>query len=313
MKQLKGRKIRRADKQVEIRVLLASRRTCCICHQSGKPVQLHHIDGDPSRTTRENLAVLCLDHHHEATAGLERGRVGLARKMTPDEVRAAKLEWEGIVARELSVPKKLIAWQRRRQLETLLQYDLIKWRAEIRATSSPSEIRKIFKILQEYNIEEFITGVKLRRAILGALTDLALGEAGEMLRSRPILSVLKVFTWHLVGPSEVSLLAEDRHVLLESFKILEIIGGYAADLQDNPSLLRETCVAILEHSETCFAYQFQIGIRRAHAILRSIRKRCVGYEGPRRASKARKALAVKARLALVDRSIRQLGELFTGR
>jgi len=47
-------------------ILIANRHACCICAESGG--QIHHINGDPSDNTPENLAVLCLPHHDKATS-----------------------------------------------------------------------------------------------------------------------------------------------------------------------------------------------------------------------------------------------------
>ena len=44
-------------------VMFCSDRTCCVCHERGKTVQIHHIDEDPSNNSQENLAVLCLECH----------------------------------------------------------------------------------------------------------------------------------------------------------------------------------------------------------------------------------------------------------
>ncbi len=45
--------------------LFVADRTCCVCGDPDKPVQIHHIDEDPSNNNLENLAVLCLDHQEE--------------------------------------------------------------------------------------------------------------------------------------------------------------------------------------------------------------------------------------------------------
>jgi hypothetical protein len=39
--------------------------TCCRCRTPGRPIQIHHIDGDPANNAEENLAVLCLDCHDD--------------------------------------------------------------------------------------------------------------------------------------------------------------------------------------------------------------------------------------------------------
>ena len=64
------------DKQIEIRVKVKNKRTCCICHDANKEIQIHHIDGNRNNTAEENLAILCLVHHSQATVGLQKGRAG---------------------------------------------------------------------------------------------------------------------------------------------------------------------------------------------------------------------------------------------
>ncbi len=44
-------------------VLYLANRTCCVCNEPGRVVQIHHIDGDPANNTIANLAVLCLECH----------------------------------------------------------------------------------------------------------------------------------------------------------------------------------------------------------------------------------------------------------
>jgi hypothetical protein len=53
---------------VETQVLLASRRRCCICYGLRRDLnikqgQLAHINRDPSDSTADNLAFMCLEHH----------------------------------------------------------------------------------------------------------------------------------------------------------------------------------------------------------------------------------------------------------
>lgn len=51
-----------------------------MCERSD--VQIHHLDGDPSNNEIENLALLCLTHHHEASV-----QSGIARKLSPETIR----------------------------------------------------------------------------------------------------------------------------------------------------------------------------------------------------------------------------------
>src|SRR5262249_35582306 len=66
--------------KIAAEVEFCSDRKCCVC---GRPdVQMHHVDGDPSNNAFENLALLCLTHHHEATI-----HSGIARKLSPETIR----------------------------------------------------------------------------------------------------------------------------------------------------------------------------------------------------------------------------------
>jgi len=76
--------------------LIASRFTCCVCHDPQKSVVIHHIeDWAQSRDhTASNLAVLCLDHHDKAHK-----QGGHTRNLTHDLVHQAKHDWEAKVAK----------------------------------------------------------------------------------------------------------------------------------------------------------------------------------------------------------------------
>jgi len=68
--------------------LFASDRTCCVCRERGKRVQVHHIDDDPSNNAVENFAVLCFDCHDQTQL-----RGGFARHLTAAVVTKYRDEW----------------------------------------------------------------------------------------------------------------------------------------------------------------------------------------------------------------------------
>lgn len=74
-------------------VLFLSDRTCCVCTTSGSPVQLHHLDGDPSHHDAGNIAVLCLGCHR-----LTQIRGGFDRKLDAQQIRLYREEWHAVVA-----------------------------------------------------------------------------------------------------------------------------------------------------------------------------------------------------------------------
>lgn len=73
---------------ISTELLYISDKTCCKCHRPNIPVQIHHIDENPSNNNIENLAVLCLDCHDETQIKGGFGR-GLSKKL----VKKYRDEW----------------------------------------------------------------------------------------------------------------------------------------------------------------------------------------------------------------------------
>lgn len=69
-------------------VMFTSDRTCCVCNERGRSVQIHHIDEDPSNNTFENLAVLCFQCHDETQIS-----GGFGRKLNANLVIKYRDQW----------------------------------------------------------------------------------------------------------------------------------------------------------------------------------------------------------------------------
>jgi hypothetical protein len=74
-------------------ILFQSDRTCCVCRTRRKPIQLHHVDGNPANSEAANLAVLCLECHDDT---LQRG--GFGRKLDAAQVVHYRDDWHQRVA-----------------------------------------------------------------------------------------------------------------------------------------------------------------------------------------------------------------------
>jgi hypothetical protein len=75
--------------------LFSSDRTCCVCRERGKRVQIHHIDEDPGNNVANNLAVLCFECHDQTQI-----RGGFGKHLTESLVRKYRDEWlERVVQR----------------------------------------------------------------------------------------------------------------------------------------------------------------------------------------------------------------------
>ena len=70
--------------------------SCCVCKRTGVGLNLHHIDGNSSNTTEENLAVLCVnehDAHHRPDKYPSLNHIDLSA----ERLSKYKKEWEQFV------------------------------------------------------------------------------------------------------------------------------------------------------------------------------------------------------------------------
>jgi hypothetical protein len=77
---------------IAAQVQFLSDRTCCVCRKPGKPIQIHHIDENPSNNALDNLAVMCLACHD-----LTQIRGGFGRKLDAAQVKLYRDDWYRIV------------------------------------------------------------------------------------------------------------------------------------------------------------------------------------------------------------------------
>lgn len=70
------------------RVLFESDRTCCICRDRSRFIQIHHLDGNPNNNVDGNLAVLCFDCHRDTQI-----RGGFDRKIDAAQITLYKKDW----------------------------------------------------------------------------------------------------------------------------------------------------------------------------------------------------------------------------
>ena len=77
---------------LESEVLYLSAKTCAVCRTPGAPVQIHHIDNDPSNNSTNNLIVLCQNCHDEAHT-----KRALSKNLSPKLLVEFKKNWEAEV------------------------------------------------------------------------------------------------------------------------------------------------------------------------------------------------------------------------
>lgn len=81
----------RVPQNIADELLANNNHCCCLCREPGKPVEIHHINGDPSNHDPDNLAVLCRNCH-----GIIEQKGPLGRSVGQGEVIRYKQEWEAM-------------------------------------------------------------------------------------------------------------------------------------------------------------------------------------------------------------------------
>lgn len=93
-----------------VRVLIANRFVCCICHNVHKGIVVHHIDEwtNSHDHSVENLAVLCLDHHDKAHSKSSISR-NLDRRIVKRQRNRGRPRWQGWIQRLFSMRLDVIS------------------------------------------------------------------------------------------------------------------------------------------------------------------------------------------------------------
>ena len=178
-------------------LLYEADRTCCICHSPHKAVQLHHIDGNPGNKDPRNLAVLCLDHHDEASKG-----PGHGRGLTPRQIRKYMDNW----LRTVKVRRATEAGARTHPtvkiaheliMDALSAHEIRKVRSRLIAASWDKRLQ-LLVLLDPYT--DFRYGYDARIEFLYTLSDLAdqtrtgmTHEVADMINQLAV-SILPIFS-----------------------------------------------------------------------------------------------------------------------
>lgn len=300
-------------KKVKVKLLVKNKRTCCICRDfsAGRDINIHHIDGNPSNNNPQNLAVLCLTHASQADAGLKKGQVGSGKKLSPEEVTLFKQKWESKVQAEVQIEKHPIVKHKKEQMEILYKFEINKIKNEILSLpKNQKEQRTIkFEFLQQLVLEEFTSGLNLRKMIMDALGDMSARSVGDSYIAVPIIRTIQGLFLHLIGPEEVKIDKADRNLLIKALDNLEILGDFGAWLAHDRKTLRETCQTIFELSEIAYLYDFELFIKSARKVLKEIMESCSKYGEHYDIDKKQIYEERKKREKIVDRILKKINSI----
>ncbi|MFB0533400.1 MAG: HNH endonuclease signature motif containing protein [Anaerolineae bacterium] len=220
---------KKIPRNIEAEILFLNDKTCCICRDSTKGVQIHHIDGNPNNNDLSNLAVVCTEHHDEIHKS---GRI--TKGISPTLLRKYKRSWE------------LAVRNRRAQ-----QHGPLRSPLGIESTLFEFEIRRIvYEIVSLQDSD--IAGINQRLDFLHTLYLLE-GYTEQILRDLDHIHVMlsseqnkacliskKVpeFFYHLVGPEKVEVKEKDIDNLEIAIQIVGTIGSFAAEFNKSVKIIK---------------------------------------------------------------------------
>lgn len=236
-------------------VLFRSDHTCCICRRRERDVQVHHIDGNNSNNSPENLAVVCLVCHSRVTAGR-----GLGRTFTPGAVRRYKRSWEQQVFESRRVHRPVVRYRK----ELLSQIDLIFCQI-LASRGDLSRAKELLGVLYELHLWRGNNLVD--RQIIDGLHHLSVMSGLSSPRLAGLVAE-KVWEmcWHFVGPDRVQMDKRDLGTVLESVDALGTLANFNCGFGHG----HKATVAIAESLENFFEVGMWYSKRRiANAVIRS--------------------------------------------
>jgi hypothetical protein len=263
-------------KRIELKVKLKNKRTCCVCHEYGKEILIHHIDGNPSNNHESNLAVLCLIHASEADASLRTGKLGAGKKLPSEEVRLHKKTWERKVKAETKLEKRNISIKDRKQLEILYKFEIFKRKNEILTFSSnqKSLILSNFAFIEQIQLDGILSDIKITQAILETYGDIALQSGGNENILVPLLDGIKNLFLYLTGTKHLKLSSHNRKYMLMSLSVIETVGMYATQVSDDfkSKVLIKLCRTIRDLADIGVLYNFNKFLEKVFRVLILMKK-----------------------------------------
>ncbi|MBA7668996.1 hypothetical protein ES703_77119 [subsurface metagenome] len=242
------------------KIMFSNNHTCCICRIKGKHVQIHHIDGDSSNNTMENLAILCLECHSKVTSN-----EGFGRSYTAGEVKQYKRTWEFMVR------KTLIGEERETSSKEGISF-FDQTASEILAMNDGDpRISEKLEMLANLNIIVGCTD-----EILGTFFHLAVISSMSQKQTAAMLArhIYELFP-HLVGPDMVPLDADDEHRLEQGVKLLGTIGWFNGEFSKDIEVVRAACDNLYNMCEIAVLYDSEeIGVLIA-SELQKIKDACL--------------------------------------
>ncbi|MFC2113308.1 HNH endonuclease signature motif containing protein [Bacteroidota bacterium] len=207
--------------KIETELLFINDRTCCICREDSKGIQIHHIDSNPSNNSIKNLAVVCTHHHDQIHK-----TGGVTKRISPRLLKKYKHEWELTVFKKRT--KDFTPLKSESKIEEMLfEFEIRKIAFEILSIED-NDKKEIIKRLEFYHSLYLLEGYddKILEAINQIIVLSALSDENK---SSLIAERIHEFFFHLPGPGYVKITNDDIKNIKTGIEILGTLGGFSAE------------------------------------------------------------------------------------
>lgn len=219
-------------------VLFRNEAACCICGKSN--VQIHHIDGNHSNNEMKNLAVLCSEHHDQASS-----RSSMTRRLDASLVRRFKVDWEARISRKRRIARSNVV--KKGDEKTFINFEIKRLVYSLPAFKDKKSTISIFDQLYSWHLFSDTT-----KNILAAL-----GYIRWFLSAVQIVIVLDrlwEFFWQFIDPKDVPMERSDEKELLSAIELVGDLGIQTIITGENPRVFENLFYTMKRFEDVALNY-----------------------------------------------------------
>ena len=197
-------------------------------------------------------------------------------------------------------------FQNRKQIEIFYVFEINKIKNEILSYEGKgSFIKEKFDFLDQLVLEELLYGVKIRNILIKAYDEMSGQLIGEGVKTKGLAKSVWGLFIHLVGPEYVKINQNDLIIFRKGIDIIETLGSFAVEFNDDISSLQVICSIIYDLGMIAHWYSLTNEKNKIIRALNNVKKSTQNYEkGGIDLTKAR-----IARIKIIESTIEKLKKI----
>lgn len=213
--------------------------SCCVCGKSN--IQIHHIDGNNTNNKLKNLAVLCTEHHDQASS-----RSSMTRHLSAPLVRRFKSDWEVRVSKKREIARRNTIVKE--EDRPFIKFEIKRLIYSL--TAFPDKKTTNAVIDQLYSWHVFTDSTK---NILNTFDNIRWFLKGTQISI--LLSRVWEFFWQFVGPEDIKMRRGDEREILIAIELIGSLGQQLIIVSEHPRVFKDFFVATRHFESFVFSYK----------------------------------------------------------